>query len=153
MNVEQLTPFIMAVKEVLEQFGVTDIKKEAVFLKEEMVIDQDVTAFVGLVGDMIGNVSYCFSNQTAKKIASAMMMGMPVEVMDEMTRSALAELSNMITGHAVSVFSSNKVFLDITPPTLVAGEEMYFILAFLNTYKVVLNTSLGNVEVNIALEI
>ena len=153
MNVAQLNPFLTAIQDVFTQFGVTDIEKVSVQLKDDMIIDQDVTAFVGIVGEMQGNVSYCFSNETAKKIASMMMMGMPVDEMHEMARSALAELANIITGSAASIFANDEILLEITPPSLVAGEEMYFILTFLKTFTVILNSSLGTIEVNVALEL
>ena len=38
---------------------------------------------------------------TAKDIASRMMMGMPVVELDAMARSALSELGNMMMGNAV----------------------------------------------------
>lgn len=153
MKAEQLNPFITALVDILGQYGITGIDKQSVELKDEMIITQDVTAFIGIVGDFSGNISYCYSQETAKNLASAMMMGMPVEVLDDMSSSALAELSNQITGTAATIFSNQKVQLDITPPSLVVGEEMMFILTFLKTICLSFTTSVGLIEVNVALEV
>ena len=58
-----------------------------------MYVDTDITAVVGMVGQVRGNIAYSMAEDTAKKIVSAMMMGMPVEELDEMGRSALGEFS------------------------------------------------------------
>ena len=153
MENKKVTPFINAITQVLEQFGLTDIQTASVEKKEEMIITSDVTAFVGLVGEMCGNAAYCFSQDTAKSLASLMMMGMPISEVDAMARSALAELSNMITGVAITAFADEEeIDLEVTPPTLVSGEDMIFILTFLDTQAIILNTPIGKIEINIALE-
>jgi len=60
MNAKFINPFLVAVDSILKQFGVADIRRGAVAVKDEMVIEQDVTTFVGIVGDLRGNVAYCF---------------------------------------------------------------------------------------------
>lgn len=151
---ENLTsPFFTAVVNVLEQIGVSDITHENVLEKNELVIKEDLTAFIGIVGDIKGNVSYCCSLETAKNLASIMMMGMEIEEIDDMCRSALSELLNMIAGNTTMLFSEQKVNLDITSPSVVVGEEMFFILSFYKTISLTLNTSIGVIGANISLEI
>lgn len=153
MNAKLINPFLVAVETILGQFGVTEIRKGAVSVKEEMVIDQDVTTFVGVVGDLRGNIAYCFSAETARKLASAMMMGMPVPELDEMSRSAIAELANIITGNAASLLDEAQVKVDITPPSMIIGEEIYLVLSSVRTLIVTFETTLGPIEVHICLEV
>ena len=77
---------------------------------------------------MRGQVLIAMTNENACNIASKMCM-MEVKEMDEFACSALSELGNMIMGNASTVFSSNGVGIDITPPTLLHGEG-----SFTNTY-------------------
>ena len=100
MDANHVNPFLRAVELVLGQLGISDIKKGEVKVKDEMYVDRDITAFLGIVGEVKGNVSYSFDFQTAIKIVSCM-VGMPVTELREFERSALAELANMITGNAV----------------------------------------------------
>lgn len=153
MNAIYINAFLNSIAHVLGQFGITEISKGSYSIKENMVIDKDVTAFVGIVGELRGNVSYSLSMQTAKNIVSAMMMGMSVNELDEMSRSAIAELSNMFTGNAALSLEKEKVFIDITPPSVIQGEDIYFILSFVRTLTVNMNTPLGLIEVNFGLEL
>ena len=57
----------------------------------------------------------------AKDVASRMMMGMPVAEIDDMAKSALSELGNMIMGNAATLLANNDLKIDITPPTLGMG--------------------------------
>lgn len=153
MDAKYINPILTSVTNVLGQFGVTGISKKSLKIKDEMVIDKDITAFVGMVGDIRGNVSYCFSQETAKKVVSSMMMGMPVNEIDDMARNGLSELSNMFTGNAATAFSEYNFSVDVTPPTVVAGEDMFLVLTFNQTISLELSTSVGDIEVNIGLEV
>lgn len=46
---------------------------------------------------------------------------MPVTELNEFSMSALSELGNMILGNAATIFSTQNILIDITPPTLVRG--------------------------------
>jgi chemotaxis protein CheX len=46
-----------------------------------------------------------------------------VETIDEIGQSAISELGNMIAGNAATVFASNNILIDITPPQYFLGAE------------------------------
>lgn len=85
-------------------------------------------------------------------LSSAMMCGMPIESVGEMERSALAELANMITGNAVSSINDVKD-IDISPPSVVMGQDMFFVIGTIAAMSVNLETSVGVIEVNLGLEV
>lgn len=153
MDVKCILPFLESVKSVLEQFGVTDIKRGQLAKNDIMHVNQDVTAVVGVVGQIRGNIAYSMSEDTARRIVSTMMMGMPVEQLDEMGRSAIGEFANMVTGNASILFSNTGLEVDVTPPSIIFGKDMYFIISTVQTIKIDMETSLGKIEVNIGLEI
>ncbi|KMT22011.1 chemotaxis protein CheX [Clostridium cylindrosporum] len=153
MDVKNINPFLDSLKGILEQFGVTDIKVADLSRKEKMLVEKEVSAIIGIVGDLKGNVSYCMSEDTAKKVISAMMMGMCIEEIDEIGRSAVGELTNMITGNAITSMCENGRSIDITTPSMVFGRDMYFIISTVDTISVIMDTSIGEFEVNIGLEI
>jgi chemotaxis protein CheX len=152
MNANQINPFLMAVENVLAQFGVTGVTKAGLSVKEEMVITADVTAFIGVVGALRGNIAYSCSKDTAQKLASTLMMGMAVTELDEMGRSAVAELANLFTGNAASLLAEQNTLIDITPPSVLVGEEIFLVLSSAKTLVVQLSSPLGPLEVNICLE-
>lgn len=152
MKAEILNSFLMSFVKTLEQLGVKDIKKSSVNKKEVMDIDKEVTTMIGIIGDVRGNVSYSMDVNTAKNLVSAMMMGMTVENLDEMARSGLAEMTNMITGNASMTLESKKINSEVTPPSVVTGKNIYFILSTVETISVEMSTSAGLIEVNLAIE-
>ena len=79
---------------------------------------------VGIVGEIKGNVVYCLDLENAKKIASVMMMGMPVNEFDDMAQSALSELANMLTATAATSFSGIGISVDISTPTMMYGDNI-----------------------------
>ena len=58
----------------------------------------------------------------ALEIISKMMM-QPVNTIDEIGQSAISELGNMIAGNAATVFASNNIRIDITPPGYYDGSS------------------------------
>jgi chemotaxis protein CheX len=78
---------------------------------------------------------------------------MPVDELGSIGRSAIAELSNMITGTASALLSNFCDVVDITPPSIIFGKEIYFIISSVQTISVLMETIYGNIEVNIGLEI
>lgn len=92
------------------------------FLKTDMSFtDDQVLIVIGVTGAMKGQVIINIPSEHAKQLASGMMMGMPVEELDEMSLSAISELGNMIMGNAATLFSTRGIVIDITPPMLQRG--------------------------------
>lgn len=153
MDVKYINPFLEAVAKILSSFGIQDVKRGKIILKDNMRVDLDITSVVGLIGGVRGNVAYSLSEETAKSIVSAMMMGMPVEELGALGRSAIAELSNMITGTATSILSQDGALVDITPPSIIFGKEIYFLISSVQTISVDMVTVFGQIQVNIGLEV
>lgn len=122
MDVKYINPFIESVYTIFPQFGMSDIQKGKVSLKGKEIQSIGVMIMLGLIGDVKGNVIYSLSEETAKKIASNMMMGAPVDTLDELAQSAISELTNMLTASAAIVLSNEGVNVNISTPTLVYGE-------------------------------
>jgi chemotaxis protein CheX len=152
MDVKSLNPFLVAAGNILGQFGVSGTKVLNIIKKDKMYVETDITVIIGLTGDLKGTISYSMSEDTAKKIVSCMMMGMPVTTLDEIGLSALGELSNMIMGTASTMLSENNYKIDITPPSTVCGKDIQFRNDTKNIICVKLGTDAGELEVNMGLE-
>lgn len=153
MNEKYLIPFIEGLEGTLSQFGVGGFERGAFEIKESMVVKKDITTIIGLVGDIRGNIAFSFAEDTAKKICSAMMMGMPVNEIDEMAQSALRELSNMIVGQSLLKIESEGLNNDITPPSLIFGKDILFTISQVESKSIEVKTSLGDIEINMGLEL
>lgn len=152
MDAKHLNAFLDAIKHVLTQFGVQDVKRGALIKKENMNIKLDVTAVIGLTGRIRGNVAFSFSRDTALKVVSSMMGGAQITEIDAIGRSALSEFANMVAGTGSSMLSEDEMLFDVAPPSLIMGKNIFFIISSVETIAVTLETSAGVVEVNFGLE-
>lgn len=151
MDVNHVNPVLESFNNILPQLGLNNIEKKGISVKGKYIKSLGVVIIIGLIGDIKGNIIYGMSIDTAKKIASIMMMGMPVENFDELPQSAISELVNMLTANVAMNFSNDNISVDISTPTLIEGE----FTASCNSDKV-LCVEMGVdgmvIEVNISLE-
>lgn len=152
MKVEYINPFITATFEILKTVGNFNPQKGKLTLKNKPSPSYGVSVLVGVIGEVKGQIMYSLSEDTAKNIASAMMMGMPVTEFDEMAKSAISELSNMITGNASTQLAAQGLEIDISPPTLITGKDVVVTTSTIQTIVVPVEIEAGILEINIALE-
>lgn len=139
MNIEYINPFIEASQTVLKQIASLDAKLGKVFLKTAPYKSEDIIIMVGLTGKIRGQANFSMKKGFAMKIASSMMMGMPVSEFDELSKSAISELANMIMGNAATILYNKGINVDITPPALLMGENMQITPSKMTTICVPLN--------------
>jgi chemotaxis protein CheX len=121
MDVNYINPILSSFANVLPQLGLMNVEKKGISLKSKFIESPGVVIIVGIVGDIKGNVIYGLTVDDAKKIASTMMMGMPVNEFDELAQSAISELTNMLTANVATNFSNDNININISTPTLVHG--------------------------------
>jgi len=124
VNVEYINPFIEAFRVVLKQVLQVEAQLGKIFVKTSPYIGEAVVIIVGLTGDLKGQAVLSQNRETACEIASTMMGGMEVTELNDISRSAVSELSNMILGTAASLLSQKQINIDITPPTMLTGESV-----------------------------
>ena len=152
MDAALASPFIKAFFELLPQMGFQQVKRGNLTVSEKMTACLDVIAVVGLSEKLRGNVAYAMSQETAKKFASVMMMGMPVEQLDEMAQSAISEASNMLTATAAITLEAQGFRVNISPPTLVLGKGVRVRISSVQSLVVEIITEAGIVDVIIGIE-
>lgn len=124
INVQYVNPFIQATQSVLEMVCQVKPTLGSLYVKESPFSGENVAIILGVVGDIKGQVIFTMKTDTGCYIASKMMMGMPVAELDEMAKSAISELTNMILGNTATLFFNNGMSIDITPPSLLMGDNM-----------------------------
>lgn len=128
LNAEHINPFLMAAKKVLQDVCFVEAAIQKPTLKEASFGPESWVIMVGVTGEMRGQVMLALTQENACVIASKMCMT-EVKEIDDFAASALSELGNMVMGNAATVFSSNGIGIDITPPTLSHGQ-----VSFSNSY-------------------
>lgn len=124
MNIEYINPFIEASQTVLQQVANIDAKLGKVFLRSSPYKGESILIIVGITGKMRGQAIFTMTKEVAFKVASAMMFGMPVDELNEISKSALSELTNMILGNTATLLYNKGIGIEITPPSLLLGENL-----------------------------
>ena len=132
MKAKYINPLIGSSKTVLENWiNNKDILIGKPKLKKSPQKFNDILVNIGITGDIKGQVIFGFKYSTFFNIAGKMMMSNIKEV-NEMSKSAVGELVNMIMGHTSTSFSNNNVITDITTPVIYEGKiDMTSSLQFL----------------------
>lgn len=122
MDVNHINPVLEAFLTVMPQLGLEQVERKNVSVKGRYIESPGVMVIVGIVGDIKGNIIYGLTEADAKSIASAMMMGMPIDDFGELAQSAISELTNMLTANVATNFSKENIMVNISTPTLMYGE-------------------------------
>jgi len=153
MNVEYINPFIEASQQVFQMM--TGIKPTLgkVHLKNSPYSGDSIAVIVGLTGKIRGQVIISLSIDTAKSVASIMMGGMMLEELNDMAKSAISELGNMIMGNTATILFSRGIGIEITPPSLLTGEKIIISSSGMKTICVPLDLGENRkVDIDISLE-
>jgi chemotaxis protein CheX len=123
MNKNIIEAFSNSFLNVMPQLGLMDVRLISEEECGKKINTPGVVIIIGIVGDLHGNIIFAMGENSAKMIASIMMgMSEPAEVFDEMSQSAVSELSNMLTANASIELAGNGITTDISTPTLMYGE-------------------------------
>lgn len=152
MKAEYVNAFIKASTEVLNNFVTEKFSVGRPYIRQNPFPTKEIVIILGITGDIRGQAVFSLSEQMARDVASGMMMGMPVDVIDEMAKSALSELGNMIMGNSATLLFNLGVKIDITPPSLVKGQAIEITSSGLETICVPLVSTLGEIEFDIGIK-
>jgi len=148
VRAEFINPFVSAGMQVLGSVVESTLEPGQLAVRSATFTTQQVSIVVGVTGSVEGQAVYGMSLVTATKVAAAM-SGMPAITFDELASSAIAELGNMISGHATTLLSNAGYECQITPPTLIRGADVE-ISTSTPALVVPLYTDFGKIEINVA---
>ncbi len=98
---------------------------ERPFAEGDLEFPDAVFAIIGLTGDLRGRLVFHLERAAAAALAGAMMMQEgPVAELDRIALSAITELTNMVTGNALSMEPMEALSVEISPPTLFFGQAV-----------------------------
>jgi chemotaxis protein CheX len=152
VKADLINPFLAAAFNVLKRMGRTEATRGKLGLVSSPVHGDEVNVTVGVTGDLLGQVIFCMAERTVMKLASNMLMGLPVAALDELTKSAICEFSNVVTGNAVGELGDLGFICNITPPTIFVGRDVTVSAAELDFLVIPLQTDFGDIKIYIALK-
>jgi len=151
---QHIDSFVQAVYTVFAKMlnpEVKNVQAGKPFFNEEPLKRYEVSVLVGVLGDLQGQVICGMTEDTARKIISRM-LEMPVEDIDEMGKSAICELKNIIIGNASTNLSHEGYRCLITPPLIMMGGHIPSFLQHVDTALAIpISTPYGKVDINLSL--
>lgn len=155
MNVEYMNIFIKAVLNVLDITAKLDIKKSGLKLIKapNFKLPYEISAIIGMTGQLKGQVIYSMSPKFSKEFTSALLMGMPIEeIDDDMMKSGVNEMANMITGNATNMLNENNVSCELSIPSIMEGNQIVISPQNVQTIELIFDSKWGNINLFIALK-
>lgn len=123
MDVTTINPVLLAFANVLPQIGFQKLEKKSVSLEGSTLDNNGLLINISVVGPLKGAILIGMEMDAAKQFASKMMMGMEVAELDDLSKSAISEMGNMVCANACTNFSTAGIVgLDISPPTMLIGK-------------------------------
>ena len=105
MDAKFLSAFLQSAVEVITTEVGGTVERGQVTLERTSYATNDVNVILTVVGRLRGVVIYGMPQTTALNIVSQI-IGQPVEELDELAESGIAEAGNVITGRASTILSS-----------------------------------------------
>ncbi|RUS45927.1 chemotaxis protein CheX [Cohnella sp. AR92] len=149
MKAEFINPFLESARNVIEQMVQIRPSTGQLTVKDIQFVDHHVWIQIGLTGQMSGNIVFGLSESVALKIISAMMGGFAITEIDEMGKSAISELSNMISGNASTMLFNQGVKVDITPPRIFHSERFDSLAASRALAVPLIMDGIGELEIQV----
>ena len=124
MKAEYVNPFIKGTEDIFKNVAGIDLKLNSTGIRKDGVYGKEVVVLIGLTGQLKGNIGFSMDKNMAMDIACKMTYGMPIATFDELAQSAVRELTNMLMGRVATLLDEVGKFVDITPPTLMTGDNL-----------------------------
>lgn len=144
LKADYINPFIEASYSVLQQTAGIDAKLGKIYMKNSPLCSSPIAIIIGLTGDIKGQAVFSMNKNTAIDIASSMMGGMPITDFDDISKSAVSEMTNMIVGNASTLFYKKSLKVEITPPALLTGDNLEVYPGKMQTICIPLNLNKNN---------
>ncbi len=141
--------------EARQYWGANDIAALVEFTGAKMISNAfttaEITAVIGVSGELEGSVLYGFGHGTSLALAGRM-MGETVTEHNEVSLSAVGELANMITGNAATQLSGAGYACAISPPIMI--EMIGSRIATVGGPQILatFNSDLGDLNIRISLK-
>lgn len=122
MKVEFINPFLEATINVLHTMANIKPTPGKPYIKTNHISKGDVTGIIGVAGDIKGSIAVSFMQDCVLNIISSM-LGEKLEKVNDETKDAVGELTNMISGQARQEIAKLGYTLHAGIPTVVVGKD------------------------------
>lgn len=151
MKAKYANPFVNAAVMTFKKELNVELQRNSLTAKTAPVPSKDLSIIIGVTGSVRGQVVYSLDQNVAFSVAKAMLPDMHPLDQKNMTKSAVSELANIITGQASIVLAGDSNRIDLTPPVVFSGHPGSMDFLSIQTISISFLSVIGSLEVNIAL--
>ncbi|NLX78160.1 MAG: chemotaxis protein CheX [Clostridiaceae bacterium] len=124
MKVDYINPVLIASSRIIKILLQEDVILGRLSLSDGHNLTDSMAIIMWMSGDFEGRFVFAIKRDVALYIASTM-MGEEITELDDMAKSAVAEMATMILGRTGIIFSERGIEVKISYPTLVEGDCVY----------------------------
>lgn len=124
MKVDYINPILIASSNIIKALLQEDITLGRLSIQDNHKLFNSIAIIMWMNGDFEGRFIFALKRNVALYIASVM-IGKKVTELDDMAKSAVAEMATMILGRTGIIFSERGIDVKISYPTLVEGDCVY----------------------------
>lgn len=147
-----LEPFVEAARDVLAQELGVEVTPGKLALATGAATTLDVTVVIGITGRLTGIAMYGMPATMALAVL-AKMLGAPLTELDDMALSGIAELGNVITGHATTLLAGMGLTCEVSAPMLLVGAGSRLSTASIKRLVIPLSTEVGTMQAQVAIKV
>lgn len=152
MDMRWINPFSDATIKVLETIAVTKVEAGKPYLKKDQVARGDVSAVIGLTGEVSGTISVSFTEKCILALVSSM-FGEEIKELNEDIKDAAGEIANIISGQARLKLEKMGRSLRAAVPSVIMGKN--HVITHITTYPIIaipFRTNYGEFTIEVCFE-
>lgn len=152
MKTKNISFFMQSLSAVFESFCDWELSYADIVEMDSRIEIDELSATIGITGDILGYVYMSMSSHVGKNITSKMLGGMEVLEINELVTSAIGELSNMVVGNTCAQISTEGYTIDITPPSITLGRDIKISTDAMIYRLPVIIKNIGSIQIDLALK-
>jgi chemotaxis protein CheX len=150
MKVQIVNRYVQAALDVIAKETGLPAQRGGVLLEGNPYTTEDITAVIGVSGQLSGSLYLSMSKDVALKIIGAI-LGQETKELDELGQSGVAEMANVIAGTAGINLAVEGIATVINPPLVLVGRGAKLFTVEIQRLVVPLATTYGEVKLHVAL--
>jgi chemotaxis protein CheX len=150
MKVQIVNRYVQSALNVISKETNLPVERGGLLLEGNPYTTEDVTAVIGVSGDLCGSLYLSMSETVALKLIGAILKQESSEL-DELSQSGIAEMANVIAGTAGIILADDGVATTINPPLVLIGRGARLSTVEIQRLVVPLTTAYGDVKIHVAL--
>ncbi len=152
MDIKYINPFIESTLNNLEQMAALKAEKMDVTVVKEAKTNADISAVIGLSGEVTGSAVISFPKGIALAVASAMFME-ELKEFNADVKDAIGEFANIVVGNARNKLVDAGLDVTISTPTIIVGSNHEISHPQKIPFLVIpFKTSMGTFQINIGIK-